>query len=144
MARPRKQQETLPKNNIPYDLLHSKEFKALKKEVGAAVAVEFFERPSHDLKASMATCILQKRQIVEETKGKSEYRRLSADLDTFKSAMRDAQKPLNKKLAAAAAIVEYRKHADKDTSKELEKAADKLLETGIKVEVAVNGAQVPN
>lgn len=130
MARPRKQQETLPQNNIPYDLLHSKEFKALKKEVGAAAAVEFFERGSHDLKSSMATCILQKRQIVEETKQKDSYKRAAADIDSFRGAMRDAQKPLNKKLAAAAAIVEYRKHSDKDTrASDLEKAADKLLKS---------------
>jgi len=139
MGRPRKT-EALPKNSIPEGLVYSKEFKALKKEVGVAAAVEFFERSSQDLKSAMATCVLQKRQIVEETKGKSEYQRLKADIANFTGAMRDAQKPLNRKLAAAAAIVEYRKDADRDTSKgNLEKAADAILAAGVTVTVA-NGA----
>jgi hypothetical protein len=55
MGRSRKPSEALPKNNIPDDLIHSKEFKALKTEMGAAATVEFFERQSHDLKSVMAT-----------------------------------------------------------------------------------------
>lgn len=98
---------------IPEELLNSKEYKKLEKQMGAENCREFFQKSEEDLRATIAECEVQKQEAKNQTQANAEYKKSKGVLKDFTGALRDALKPLNEKQAAAACIVTYRNELKK-------------------------------
>ena len=98
---------------IPDELLDSKEYKKLVKQMGEENCREFFQKSEEDLRALIAECEVQKKEAKNQTKANDSYRQAAGVLKDFNGALRDAMKPLNEKVSAATAIIAVRNEAKK-------------------------------
>jgi len=94
---------------LDIELLDTKQFKKLKKEIGEQSAKDFFSLESDALRAAITASVMAKEEATAKTKKNNDYLKAQGIKKDFDDALRDTKKPLDAKINAAALILGTRK-----------------------------------
>ena len=97
---------------IDLEIMESKDFGKLAKEVGDKAAKEFIEQGSEKLKAVITTATLQKQDATDSTKSNPEYQKAAEVVKDFNGALRDNNRPLDLRIKLASRILKNRKESN--------------------------------
>jgi hypothetical protein len=101
---------------IPEELLNSKEYKALEKQMGDENCRAFFQQSTEHLKERMANNQVEIKEATIEAMDNPEFKRAKQITKDLMGGLRDLCKPLVAQMKAAALIVAHRNEAKRNTS----------------------------
>lgn len=104
----------MAKQSFDVEIMDTKAYKALVKEIGDTNAQEWASRPSEELKAVITTATLQKQDAKDQTLANEAYQKAKDVVADFNGALRDTNKPLDLRIKLASRIIKNRKAAGSD------------------------------
>lgn len=97
---------------LDLEILETKEYAKLVKEIGDKAAREFIEQGSDKLKAVITTATLQKQDAADGVASNPKFKEASEIVKDFRSSLRDNNKPLDLRIKLASRILKNRKESN--------------------------------